>query len=221
MASQVRHFPFSRDRLGRPFSNPVLPSLKSFRRHLVTHHDCRLALGSRYGTSDQYVMLTPAEAARMRRFSQVGAVGLLWSDSTWQRSMERNAAVLVHDVTSRCPLPQDQLHRLPCRSTYCSPWRHLYRSLCRRLQRRSSHCFISDRQRWPTSVPISSWLGRSALCRRRQLCRAYRQATWLLTSRLSPCRRAGLPTTPSSESLEMLRPANWLTTCRTSRLFAR
>jgi len=46
--------------------NPVLPSLKSFRRHLVTHHDCRLALGLRYGTPDQYVMLTPAEAARMR-----------------------------------------------------------------------------------------------------------------------------------------------------------
>jgi len=66
MASQVRHCLFPRDRLERPCPNPVLPSLKSFRRHLVTHHDCRLALGSRYGIPDQYVMLTPAEAERMR-----------------------------------------------------------------------------------------------------------------------------------------------------------
>jgi len=40
-------------------------------------------------------------------------------------------------------------------------------------------------------------LGRSALCRRRRLCRTYQQATRLLTFRLPPCRRAGLPTTPT------------------------
>jgi len=66
MASSPHHCPFPLDRFGRPCPKPVLPSPKAFRRHLISHHNHRLAVGTRFGAQHRYIPLAAADVDRMR-----------------------------------------------------------------------------------------------------------------------------------------------------------